>query len=544
MKMLLLWAFIVFLAYTEPLPGIDQQALQMAIQKKSLTRISCTPDWKTLDIGKLAARITPLPGTGKWNWKITSTNDSARFYFNQGIRLYYGFHIVEAVPSFRKAQQFDPNSAILYWGEALALGPNINDIGYIASVEAYSAAQKAVAHLSTASAKEKLLIEAIQLRYSLDSSIQQSVLNEQYAAAMRGAFTQFDHDADVGAIYADALMLLHPWDFWNHDGTPKAWTPEIVGLLEKILRNEPNHPGANHYYIHTIEASANPERAINSANRLGSLAPSLSHMVHMPSHIYVRTGDYQKGIDVNTSAVQKYAQYKLLYPAVEEKADLYEIHNRHMQAACAIQLDNYSNAFKVARETRQSISPDWMDIPKLGYYIQYIYLTPEMTMLAFGHWDDLLAQPEFADRLTYARILQHFAKGVAYARKGQVKEATQRLAQMDQLLKDTLLAEPIGAMNAPKSGGLVARSILAGAIAEANGMPGDAFNVYSTAVDLEDAMIYNEPKDWLIPARRFLGEAFLKAGLIENARLVFNTDLKKNPGNLYAKNGLTACNKK
>ena len=337
-------------------PSANHPTVFTEITRKQQRIIGCSPDWSGFDIGRMAENMIPLPGAGKWHWKISTKSDSAQFYFNQGINLYYGFHIVESVPSFRKAQHFDPKCAMLFWGEALALGPNINDIGYAASSAASAAAEKAVSLSQGTTAKEKLLINAMKVRYSNDSTISQSSLNELYAVAMRGVFSQFDKDADVSSLFADALMLLHPWNFWLTDGKAQSWTPELVRLLEKTLKNAPQHPGANHYYIHVVEASGDPGRALKSADRLGDLAPSLSHLVHMPSHIYVRTGRFDKGIQVNAKALAGYDSYKRLYPEVQARADLYDIHNRHMQAACAINLNNYQNALKISKECKNSFS--------------------------------------------------------------------------------------------------------------------------------------------------------------------------------------------
>ncbi|ULQ53465.1 tetratricopeptide repeat protein [Flavihumibacter fluvii] len=544
MKLLLAWFCLVLLAISHPRNDVDENALKAIREKIVQTNIGCTPNWNLINIASLANEMVPLPGAGKWSWKISTSNDSAQFYFNQGINLYYGFHIIEAVPSFRKAQQFDPGCAMLYWGEALALGPNINDIGYSASVDASKAADLAVQHLSSATQKEQSLIKAMQLRYSKDSATNQIKLNEQYAAAMRLVFKENEQDADIGSLFADALMLLHPWDFWYHNGSPKEWTPEIVQVLETVLKKSPLHPGANHYYIHTVEASDDPAKAMQSADRLGSLAPSLSHMVHMPSHIYVRTGKFEKGIQVNTDAIKGYDLYKTLFPAVSDKVDLYEIHNRHMQAACAINVEDYPNALKLAESCRNSIPADWLTIPGMGYYVQYIYLSPEFIMAAFGHWDEILDQPEIPDNLVYGKILQAFCKGLAYVQKGNIQQSQTHLQKMQALLADSSLSLPIGAMNAPLSGGLVAQAILEGAIAGASGDQQKSIAAYSKAVELEDAMIYNEPKDWLLPARYWLGNAYLKSGDYNKALKIFEADLQKNPGSLFAKKGQIAAKKR
>lgn len=545
MKSLLAWAILGLMMYWSNLrQPADKAALTAAKAKIKQTAVSCSPDWAAADLDQLAQEMIPLPGTGYWNWKISTRDDSAQFYFNQGMRLYYGFHLTEAVPSFRKAQQFDPACGMLFWGEALALGPNINDVGYSGSAIALAAARMAAQKKAGANPLEVLLIEAMQLRYSADSTLAQSILNERYAAAMRGIYAQFSHEPDAAALFADALMLLHPWDFWFNDGKPKAWTPELVSLLENILDNRSDHPGANHYYIHVIEASPNPEKAMKSAKRLGKLAPGLSHMVHMPSHIYIRTGNFQNGILVNTRAVEQYQRYLQLYPSVAENASLYEIHNRHMQAACAFQVNDYAAAIELSNGCRTSILPEWLDAAGFGYYFQYMYLSPEFARIVFKDWDGILLQPDIPRQYRYAHLLQRFAKGLAHARKSNPRQAKEDLALMDTLMTTPDFKLPIGAMNPPYQSAKVARAILAGAIAEAEGNLDASIGAYSLAVEAEDNLTYDEPRDWLLPARQFLGEALLRKGDFETAQLVFETHLKKNPGNHFAKSGINASYRK
>ena len=296
---------------------IDKHALSKILLKKKFSTIRCSPDWTTYKLSKLEIQqMIPLPGTGSHVWKISTKNDSAQFYFNQGINLYYGFHIIEAMPSFKKAQTFDSACGMLYWAEALAYGPNINDFGYAASPDALLAIKKALELRKYSSVKETALIDAMHVRYSKDSTQKREYLNQQYADKMKNLYSRFPKDAEIGALYADALMIQHPWDLWQHNGKPKPWTPQIEKVLENILKNTPDHPGANHYYIHTMEASPYAYKATANANRLGKLAPGLSHMVHMPSHIYIRTGQYEKGRTVNTKAIENYKTYQSLYPAV------------------------------------------------------------------------------------------------------------------------------------------------------------------------------------------------------------------------------------
>src|SRR5215213_2464407 len=245
------------------------------IEFKKKNIISCSPDRD--DLLKLLEEvdISPMPGAGKYHWKINTTNDSAQFYFDQGINMYYGFHIIEAMASFKKAARFDPESPMVWWAQALALGPNINDVGYAASPEALFTTQKAVDLSTKATQVERSLILAMEKRYVKDSTVTREKLNQDYVDDLKKSYLKYPDNADVAALYADALMLQHPWDLWNNNGTPKPWTPRIRTVVEKTLSLNPNHPGANHYYIHTMEASPYADKALPSANRLGSLTPGL-----------------------------------------------------------------------------------------------------------------------------------------------------------------------------------------------------------------------------------------------------------------------------
>ena len=268
--------------------------------------VQCSPDWNYLNSDSLAKGIQILQGWGNYQWNIKSKSDSARLYFQQGINMYYSFHIIEAMASFKKAEQFDDSSAMIYWAQALAYGPNINDFVYAASMEAFAAAQKALILSDNCSAKEKALINAMTVRYSTDSTVSRTSLNQLYKDEMQKGYTTFPADADMAALYADAIMIQHPWEYWKHNGDAQPWTPELLAVLEKALQHSPQHPGANHYYIHSVEASGNPQRALPSANLLSTLMPSVSHMVHMPSHIYIRSGLYNEGTKVNEMSLKGY----------------------------------------------------------------------------------------------------------------------------------------------------------------------------------------------------------------------------------------------
>ena len=532
-------AILFFTAFTrlqhQP-ASFSKAAYEAALLKKERSLINCTPDWSEYYLSKdEVRRMIPLPGMGAHTWKISTTNDSAQFYFNQGINLYYGFHIIEAMPSFKKAQLFDSSCAILYWAEALAYGPNINDLGYFASPDALVAAQKAKALAAKASPKEKALIAAMQVRYSADSTQQRAGLNQQYADKMEAVFAAYPHDAEAGALFADALMVQHPWDLWQHNGQPQPWTPQIEKVLESVLRTAPDHPGANHYYIHTMEASPYAYKAMACADRLARLAPGMSHMVHMPSHIYIRTGAYEKGIAVNKAAVKAYLSYLSLYPGVADNAGLYKIHNLHMQAACSMNTGNYDAAIKDAMDCRAGIDTSFLSInAPMGDFIQYVYMVPEICMVTFEKWSEILSQPAIPVRFHYAAALQQFAKGMAYANANDLKNAQAALTRVTELSGEKDMAVVFPPFNSPASAAVVMKNILAGTIAEKEQHTDAAMQYFRDAVKAEDSLVYNEPRDWLIPARHFLGDFLLHSGNYKEAKKVFREDLSVQPKNYFA----------
>lgn len=499
----------------------------------------CTPDWSLLNIDSLGNTITPLPGWGDYRWNIAASHDSAVFYFNQGINMYYAFHIIESMASFKKAGQFDENNPMVFWAQALAFGPNINDFAYTESAEVFALAQKAKSLSANATPKEKALIDAMLVRYSLDTTLSRQTLNARYGEEMKKAYASFSNDADVSTLYADAILVQHPWEYWKHNGEAHSWTPELLTVLEKTLRLSPNHPGANHYYIHATEASPNPGRALASADRLGTLMPEVSHMIHMPSHVYIRTGNYDKGIRVNEMSVRGYNNYLKLYPAVANNMPLYLIHNLHMQAACAMFNPNYEKAYKSAMAARTSFDSAFMSLqPPLGNFIQYVYMTPEIVNVRYGRWKEVLQSPMVSDSFVYAKILGHWAKGLANANTGRMLAAKENLQMMKKHMQNSDLKIVMNPFNSVHSAGLVAEKILEGAIFEKTGDMKKAIAAYREAKDFEDALIYTEPRDWLIPTRHYLANILIKTKSYAEAEKLLKEDLKQNPSNYYALQGL------
>jgi tetratricopeptide (TPR) repeat protein len=532
-------AFIIALllaVFTEKQPGQKQEKIR-AVRAKAIVR--CSPDWSELKEWIEESDIPLLPGTGTQQWNIHSTSDSAQLYFDQGINTYYGFHIIEAMASFKKAARFDSSSAMIQWAQALTYGPNINDLGYTASPDAMVAISKAISLSSNATDKEKSLIEAQRARYSTDSTLTRTELNQRYADKMKEAYMTFPADANIAVLYADALMLQHPWELWNIDGTPKAWTPLIENVLEKVLATNPDHIGANHYYIHVMEPSPFAAKATQSADRLGRLAPGLSHLVHMPSHIYLRTGEYGKGVDVNVDAVKSYERSIPLYAPVTGNDFLYIIHNRHMQANNAMMAGHEARAMEASRETVASINPDYLQAPgALGNMVQYVYMTPVLVNIRFGHWADLLSMSRPASALTYANILYRLGRGMALAHERKLPDAAVELDSLRQLMKDSVLSMPVTPFSPAIDGAIIAENLLAGSIALANNRKEEAIEKFKKAVAVEEKMVYNEPRDWMLNPKHYLGNAYLVAGKWQAAKEIFERDLLNNNENGWALMGL------
>ncbi len=490
---------------TSPLPPSYSGAREKIFNADRGRNIfSCSPAYDPSNDENI---IPPLTGWGNYKWKITQANDSAQFYFNQGINMYYAFHIIEARASFAKAIRFDPSCAMAWWGQALAFGPNINDFGYTTPPDALPSAIKAFDLSTKVSAKEKAFINAMRSRYSADSNLSRTQLNVEYAAAMKKVFQLMPEDSDAAALYADALMVLHPWDLYDAKGKPKTWTPEIVTVIEKALALNPQNPGANHYYIHAVEASDNPGRALPSADRLPQLMTDVAHLVHMPSHIYIRTGNYSRGARVNEQAVNGYEKYLKVFSSVRENSPLYIIHNLHMKASCNMMAGNSSKSAVASRETMESIDPSFLSIEgALGHYIQYLHSTPIINMIRFGKWDEIMAN-RANDSLEYSSILLHFGKGIAYGRSTKTDKAQKELEIMQAMMRDSSLKEPFTPFNSAHAASRIAENILMGVIAEEKKNFEDAIKYFGQAVQLEDALVYNEPRDWLLPARHYLGNA-------------------------------------
>lgn len=545
MKTLFLLAITAFLSaatlyhfnFQDDFSGTTRE--EIYTYKKNFS-LGCSPNLLLINFEDSSDLLPLLDGWGDYRMPVTSSNDSAFVFFQQGINMYYGFHIIESLASFEKAIRFDRNFAMAYWGKALAYGPNINDVEYATSPKAIEALQQAKTLSANCSEFEKALIDALQTRYSQDSTLSRTVLNQHYADAMKTVYKKFTGNADAAALFADALMVQHPWDLYDKHYEPKSWTPEIVSVLEEILSTAPEHPGATHYYIHAIEGSKHPQKGLAAADRLGKMITGVAHLVHMPSHIYIRSGNYDKGITANDKAVKAYYNYKARYPQTAGNPFLYEGHNLHMQAACANMAARYKESMQLSEATRNSVDKTWFDAG--GYfsmYGQYLYMTPLFTQVRFGKWDDILNMEPVPESLVYANKIWHYGRGMALARQHRLVEAKQELVQLQSGSTSDVLTDHPATFNPGSEAIKVASFILEGTIAQEGKQFDDAIRLYMEAVKAEDGMIYNEPKDWPHPTRQYLGNMYLLAGNTLKAEETFLQDLEHNPHNAWSLAGLT-----
>jgi len=390
-----------------------------------------------------------------------------------------------------------------------------------------------------ASAIEIALITAMSKRYSADSTQAREKLNQDYANAMQTLYKQYPNQPDIAALYADALMLQHPWDLWNNNGTPKSWTPLIRSVLEKLLAQSPDHPGANHYYIHVMEPSPFAAYALPSADRLGRLTPGLSHMVHMPSHIYLRTGQYNKGIDINETAVKRYNEYSGLFPAVQQNAFLYKWHNQHMQVNSALMAGRYAYAIDWANDLQKNLDTSMLSLPApFGPAVQYIYMTPTFINIHFSKWDALVEMKKPAAHHVYANIIYHLGMGASFAAIDNLSKSKEHLKLLQKFMGDKSLTLPFGPFSPPAEGAKVANELLQGFILMKENDLQKAITHFSKAASIEEKMVYNEPRDWLLNPKQYLGAAYSKAKQWRKSENTFKKDLNQNAQNVWSLFGL------
>ncbi len=485
--------------------------------------------------GAAGAEVTLFDNLGTWHHQITTKGDLAQKYFDQGLRLVYAFNHEEAIAAFTEASRLDPEAPMPYWGVALSLGPNINAaMDAKAELRAVEAVQKATARLAHATAKERAYVEALAARYSLKKSPTRKAKDEAYAKVMRRLAREYPDDADAAVLLAEALMVLRPWDYWRADGRPQPVTEEIVTTLEAAITQQPDHPGACHYYIHAVEASPEPQRGLPCAKRLPSLMPGAGHLVHMPAHIYMRVGLYREASERNAKAATVDREYLLHHPLEGNYASGYYAHNLHFLNASLVMEGRSAEALQVARDLLSKISvSEIVKEPSLEWYAPTLLLT----MARFGQWGELIRQPPPPRELRYTTGLWHYVRGLAFAATTRFGSAEGELSNLRKSVKGFARANTAEA-KISRTLLKIAERVLAGEIAARKGDMEAGIRALREALQLEATVPYSEPPFWFQPVRHNLGAVLLLAGRADEAESVYREDLRLNPENGWALHGL------
>ena len=469
-----------------------------------------------------------MPGFSNHHHPVKTGNPEAQRFFDQGIALVYAFNHEEAARAFRRAAALDPQMAMAHWGIALAVGPNYNEpaIDLDRMKAAVDAMEKAAQLAANGPEQEKAYIAALTKRFTRDPNPDGKRLGRAYADAMGEVYRRFPDDLDAATLYADSLMNLNPWQLWAKDGKAAPGTEEIVSILEATLKRDPDHLGANHLYIHAVEASRQPERALPSAARLGRLAPAAGHLVHMPGHIYLRTGDYDESAKSNEAAVDADRRYIEQTGVRGMYTAMYYSHNIHFLVESYGRMGNYQQALGAAKRLGDHVRGYVKEMPMVEGFLP----SPYFTMLRFARWDEILQTPDPGKEHLLTNTLWHFARGVALAGNRKIEAAEKERTVFLTTAKNLPGETPFG-LNSAGSVLLIAEHVLAARLAWARGEKPVAIDEWKKAVRAQDALNYDEPPGWYYPVRESLGAALLLGGQAAEAEDVFRADLRDNPRN-------------
>ena len=491
------------------------------------------------DPAKAEGQIAPkLEGLGDYHLPVTTQNPESQAFFDQGLRLTYAFNHSEALRAFKEAVRLDPHNAMAYWGWALVLGPNLN-LPMIPDVapQAYHAVQKAVSLKDKVSDHDRAYIEALAQRYSKEPTADRKPLDLAYAHAMKKVVKTYPDDLDAATLYAAALMNLSPWDYWNLDGSPKGNTEEILRTLQSVVDRNPRHAGALHYYIHVVELR-HPERGEKHADMLGDLMPGAGHIVHMPSHIYMRLGRYTDSYEANRRAVKADEGYitqcrsQGIYPLN------YYPHNIHFMAWSAMFQGHPKKALDAARKIVEKVPPDLAENKNVWALYETFLSQPMFVMVRFGMWEEMLAEPKPHVESQFMTGIWHYGRALSYIHTNQLTKARRELRALDSVREIMNKEDHYIGFATAETLMTIAQEAVQGELSFSEGYTLEGLAHLERAVRLEDGLRYNEPPDWYFPLRHFLGAMLLDAGRPGEAEVVYAADLIKNPENGYSLFGL------
>lgn len=489
------------------------------------------------EAGPLRPEVPLFEGLGTHTRAVTTKSPEAQTYFNQGLRFVFGFNHGAAIRSFKEAARLDPECAMAHWGIALASGPHINFplVPPPMAEQAWRELELARKNAAAATPVERALIAALGRRHAEPQPADRSPLDRAYADAMRDVWKAYPKDPDVGVLFAEAMMDLRPWDQWTPAGEAQPGTEEIIATLDAVLQLQPQHPFANHLYIHAVEASPHPERALAAADRLRELQPGLAHNVHMPSHIDIRVGDWHKAITANLKAVEADRQYRAIVGPPKDLIIVYAAHNGHMLSYAAMMTGQRDLAMKHIRAMVEGLPEDFLR--EYAMMAEGYVAMPYEVMVRFGLWDEILAAPEHPDYMKVTRALRLAARGIAWSAKGDPKAARTEQSAYLQACKEVPAEETFGNNTAPAVLA-VATPMLEGEILVREGKVDEGIAQLRAAVKAEDALKYDEPPAWILPVRHSLGATLIQAGRFGAAEEVYREDLARLPENGWSLYGL------
>ncbi len=477
-------------------------------------------------------------GLGKHTRSVATSNPDAQKFFDQGLNFMFAFNHDEAIRAYSQAAKLDPACAMAYWGIALSSGVNINDPRFPPEKEkaAREAIERARAKSKAESPANQALIEALAKRYPDPLPKDTKLIEKAYSSAMKEVWEKFPKDADIGALYAESLMNLRPWELWTADGKPAPETPAILAALEAVRKIAPNHPLANHLYIHAVEASPNPEKADEAANSLRGAQPALGHMLHMPSHLDIRRGRWAEAIEANRLAIDADRKYQKSVPE-QGYYRMYMAHNFHMLTFGAMMTGRSKLALDTIRNTFSDVPPGWLDVKENAPLADCFAGLPLEVLKRFGRWDEILKEPEPRELFPFSRAMRHNTRGVAFAAKGQVAEARAAQEEFRTAVKKVPECAQVG-NNTVADVLSIAEDVLEGEILFREKKVKDAVAMLGRAAKKGDALRYSEPPDWFVPVRHALGAVLLHDGQHEAAEKVYREDLRQWPENGWALYGL------